>query len=205
MPNWDERYEGGPLPWDTGEPSWHLVEGFAALSPKPKRVLEVGCGTGTNALWLAAQGCEVLGVDIAPRAIAMARSKAESTPTSGAIRFEVADFLHDVLDEAPFEFVFDRGVLHVFDDPEQRERFAAHVAARLGPGGMWLSLIGSTEGPPREEGPPRRNLRELTAAIEPVLEIVELRTIAFDITTPARAWWLLARKREVPAQPSTRR
>lgn len=205
MTNWDERYAGGHLPWDTGEPAAHLVEYFATREPKPARVLEVGCGTGTNALWLAGQGCTVLGIDIAPRAIAKAKAKAEASAASRA-RFAVVDFLHDELPDAePFDFVFDRGVLHVFDEASERERFAARVAAQLVPGGTWLSLIGSTEGPPREEGPPRRNLGELADAIEPVLEILELRSIAFDIATPARAWWLVARKRDVAAQPSTRR
>jgi hypothetical protein len=71
-------------------------------------------------------------------------------------------------------------------------------------GGVWLSLIGSTEGPPREVGPPRRSAREVALAIEPVLEIVELRSAQF-VTHDAKAWFCLARQRSVPAQPSSRR
>ena len=67
----------------------------------------------------------------------------------------------------------------MFDEPDERQRFAAHVAAALGPGGLWLSLIGSTEGPARDVGPPRRSAREVTLAIEPALEIVELRSAEF--------------------------
>jgi hypothetical protein len=68
---------------------------------------------------------------------------------------------------------------------------------------LWLSLIGSTEGPPREVGPPRRSAREVTLAVEPALEIVELRSAGFGGNN-AKAWFCLSRQRTVPSQPSTR-
>jgi hypothetical protein len=80
------------------------------------------------------------------------------------------------------------------------------VAVALAPGGRWLSLCGSTEGPPRESGPPRRSARELVEAIEPSLELIELRSA--ELRTPAeavKAWACVSRKRAMPAQPSTRR
>ncbi len=67
---------------------------------------------------------------------------------------------------------------------------------------MALNLIGSTEGPPREVGPPRRSATEVALGIEPALEIVELRPAAFR--KDAKAWFCLSRKRTIPAQPSTR-
>jgi hypothetical protein len=91
--------------------------------------------------------------------------------------------------------VFDRGCFHVFDEPDERERFAAQVAASLAPGGLWLRLIGSTEGPAREVGPPRRSAREVTLAIEPALEIVELRSAEFR-GHGAKAWFCLSRQRD---------
>ena len=100
------------------------------------------------------------------------------------------------------QFIFDRGCFHVFDEPDERRRFAAHVADALAPGGLWLSLIGSTEGPPREVGPPRRSAREVTLAIEPALEIVELRSAEFRGNN-AKAWFCLSRQRTMPAQPSS--
>jgi methyl halide transferase len=92
--------------------------------------------------------------------------------------------------------------IHVFDEPDERQQFAAQVAAVLAPDGLWLSLIGSTEGPAREVGPPRRSEREVTLAIEPALEIVELRSAEFHGNN-AKAWFCLSRKRTMPAQPST--
>ncbi len=202
---WNQRYEGGEVPWDTGVPDPILVEVVDRLGLTSGRVLEVGCGTGTNALWLASRGLDVLAIDVAPRAIELARAKADAHGRSAGVRFEVRDFLAGALEESGFDFVFDRGVFHVFDAAADRALFASRVAEALAPAGQWLSLVGSTEGPPREEGPPRRSARDIVLAIEPALEIVELVSTTFSLgrEVEPRAWRCLARKRLVPAQPST--
>ena len=202
--DWNAFYAAGDLPWDTGAPDEHLMALVESGRVAPGRGLEIGCGTGTNALWLAARGFEVLGVDVAPLAIEQARAKAKGAQHC---RFEMVDFLVADPAGAPFDFVFDRGCFHVFDDAAVRSRFAARVASLLVPGGQWLSLIGSTEGPPRDTGPPRRSALDIVAAIEPALELVELRAAHFEtnIATPAMAWICVARRRPVAAQPSTRR
>ncbi len=204
QPDWNSRYAAGDLPWDTGEPDEHLVELVRSGVVAPGRTLEVGCGTGTNACWLAEQGFDVLGVDLSALAIDQARAKAAA---GRACRFEVLDFLVREPAGAPFDFVFDRGCFHVFDEAGERARFAARVAALLAPAGLWLSLIGSTEGPPRDVGPPRRSARDVTGAIEPALELLRLHSVYFRAKTesPAKAWLCLAQRREIAAQPSTRR
>ena len=174
--DWNASYAEGDLPWDTGTPDEHLVGTVEGGVVKPGRTLEIGCGTGTNAVWLAARGFDVLGVDVSTLAIERARARAEAAGARGC-RFEVLDFLAAEPGGGPFDLVFDRGCFHIFDDAEVRARFADRVAALLAPGGQWLSLVGSTEGPPRDTGPPRRSVRDVTAAMEPVLELVELRSI----------------------------
>lgn len=203
--DWDARYLQGSTPWDTEAPDPNLVEFVRGRVRAPARVLDVGCGTGTHALWLAAQGFDVVGIDISPRAIERARARAATTHVTGAVRFDVHDFLAAPPEGERFDLVCDRGVFHVFDAAEDRARFAAHVAQCLAPSGHWLSLLGSTEGPPREQGPPRRSARDIASAIEPSLEIVELRATAFDLDQPVqpRAWWCVSRQRDIPAQPST--
>jgi SAM-dependent methyltransferase len=200
-PSWNESYASGWLPWDTGEPEPLLVEFVTSGAVAAGPTLEIGAGTGTNSIWLAERGFDVLGIDISPLAVERARGKMEGR--SLRCRFAEGDFLGAPPSGGPFQFVFDRGCFHVFDEPEERQRFAAHVAAALAPGGLWLSLIGSTEGPPREVGPPRRSAREVTLAIEPALEILELRSAKFS-GHEARAWFCLSRKRMMPAQSSTR-
>jgi SAM-dependent methyltransferase len=188
---WDDSYAAGELPWDTGEPEPLLVEFVTSGRIAPSRALEIGAGTGTNAIWLAERGFEVLGVDVAPLAVERANAKLDGRGLG--CRFAALDFLA-ASPEGSFGFVFDRGCFHVFDESEERARFAAQVAAALVPGGLWLSLIGSTEGPPREVGPPRRSAREVTLAIEPALEIVELRSAEFR-DHGAKAWFCLSRRR----------
>lgn len=173
---WNESYASEELPWDTGEPEPLLVEFVTSGRIWPTQTLEIGAGTGTNAIWLAERGFEVLGIDVAP--LAMERANAKLEGRSLGCRFVTLDFLAASPPEGPFQFVFDRGCFHVFDEPEERAHFAARVAAALTPGGLWLSLIGSTEGPVREVGPPRRSAREVTLAIEPALEIVENQNTA---------------------------
>lgn len=198
--SWNESYASGTPPWDTGQPEPLLVEFVTSGSVTPARTLEIGAGTGTNAIWLAERGFDVLGIDVSPLAVERAHAKLASRALGCS--FATWDILAAPPPDGPFQFVFDRGCFHVFDEPGERQRFASQVAAAVTPGGVWLSLIGSTEGPPREVGPPRRSAREVILAIEPVLEIVELRSAAFR--EDAKAWFCLSRKRTIPAQPSTR-
>lgn len=198
-PVWNESYASGQMPWDTGQPEPLLVEFVTSGGVAPGLALEIGAGTGTNAIWMAERGFDVLGVDVSPLAVEKAEAKLGERALS--CRFAVCDFLAAPPSDGPFQFVFDRGCFHVFDEPEEREQFAAHVAASLAPGGLWLSLIGSTDGPPREIGPPRRSAREISQAIEPALEIVELRAAEFH-GHGAKAWFCLSRQRQLPPQPS---
>ncbi len=200
-PSWNESYASGQLPWDTGQPERLLVEFVTSGAVAPGAALEVGAGTGTNAIWMAERGFDVVGVDVSPLAVERAQAKMKGRALR--CRFATWDFLGAPPPDRPFQFVFDRGCFHVFDEPGERQRFAAHVAEVLAPGGLWLSLIGSTEGLPRESGPPRRSACEVAIAVEPALEIVELRSAEF-LDNNAAAWFCLSRQRIVPAQPSTR-
>lgn len=199
-PSWNESYASGQLPWDTGHPEPLLIDFIHSGKTTQGPALEIGAGTGTNGIWLAEHGFDVLGVDVAPLAIEKAQAKIKGRAL--ACRFAVWDILAAPPPGGPFEFVFDRGCFHVFDKAGDRERFASRVAAALAPGGVWLSLIGSTEGPPRDGGMPRRTAREVTLAIEPALELVELRSTEFRDNN-LKAWFCLSRQRSIPAQPSS--
>ncbi len=198
--NWEDHYQSGFLPWDTGTADPYLASAVESGAIAPGKALEVGCGTGTNVLYLAEKGFDVWGVDLAPTAIARALERLEGRPNA---RAEVLDFLEAPLPQTGFTFVYDRGCFHVFDHAEERTRFAERVAEALAPEGRWLSLIGSTEGAPRDRGPPRRSARDIALAVEPALEIVELRATDFE-DHDARAWLMIAKKRTQPAQPSSR-
>jgi SAM-dependent methyltransferase len=194
---WDERYEGGVLPWDTNTPDAHLRGVLEAHGISPGKALEVGCGTGTNAIWLARQGFDVTGLDLSQIAIDRARAKVAAAKVG--CRILALDFLADEVPGAPYGFAYDRGCFHVFDGAQERSRFASRVADLLAQGGIWHSLVGSTDGPPRDSGPPRRSAADIVAAVEPRFEILELRSTLFDEerNNHARAWVLVARRRAV--------
>jgi SAM-dependent methyltransferase len=193
---WDQRYVEGDLPWDSGKPDPHLGRVIEKFGIAPSRGLEIGCGTGTNTIWLAGEGFEMTGVDLAPTAIEKAEAKAAEAGVSCDLM--VRDFLSEEVPGGPFAFIYDRGCFHVFDTDGERARFAEHVAKLLGPAGVWHSFVGSTDGPPRDTGPPRRSATEIATAVEPYLEILELRTTTFDRVDDGRirAWVLVARRRD---------
>ncbi|MFH1807712.1 MAG: class I SAM-dependent methyltransferase [Pseudomonadota bacterium] len=193
--SWDSRYVDGFLPWDTGRADAHLLRVVEERGIRPGRAVELGCGTGTNSIWLAQQGFDMTGLDLAPTAVQRARAKAEAAGV--ACEFVNADILNDPLPAGPFDFAYDRGCLHTFALDSERTLFVEHLAAMLAPGALWHSLIGSTDGPPRESGPPRRSAAQIASAVEPHFEILELRSTSFDSErhAEARAWVLVARRR----------
>lgn len=193
MPNhWDDRYVASDVPWDTGRVDPHLARAFADLDLVESTAVDLGCGTGTNALWLAAQGLRVTGLDLSPTAVQAAREKALQQSLSA--EFRVADLLAGDLG-GRWGFAYDRGCFHVMAEAEQRARFAQVVAEHLAPGGLWLSILGSTDGAPRETGPPRRSLQDVARALEPHFELQRVEATHFDADLAVMAWVVLARKR----------
>jgi hypothetical protein len=75
---WNERYRDGDRPWDTGQPSAELQQVVSRHAIRPCRALDIGCGTGTNCVWLAQQGFDVTGIDVAPLAIEQANCRAQA-------------------------------------------------------------------------------------------------------------------------------
>ena len=192
---WQKRYETGDTPWDTGRPDHNLTDLVKHRPIAPCKALEIGCGTGLHALWLAARGFTVTGVDISPLAIERARSLNEAA--EARCRFLAGDFLSETIPRGPFGFAFDRGCFHSFDSREERRLFARRVAAHLAPSGLWFSMSGSSDDPPRKEGPPMLPALEIVTAVEPLFEILSLSAGRFDSKREVkpRAWLALLRKR----------
>ena len=66
---YERQYRRGAPRWDTGVTPPEVVEVFEGEDPPSGRALDLGCGTGTNVLYLARHGFEVVGVDVSPLAI----------------------------------------------------------------------------------------------------------------------------------------
>jgi len=192
---WQKRYLENDLPWDTGIADFNLKLIIEKFHIHPNKALDIGCGTGTNSIWLDSQGFNVLGLDLSTKAIEIAKEKAKAVHSSS--QFLCLDFLKDKVPGAPFKFAYDRGCFHGFDTAEERASFAAGIAGLLETGGLWHSLIGSLDGPAQTPGPPRRSALDITLAIEPYFEIVLLDTTVFEQDNPnsSKAWLLVARKR----------
>jgi 2-polyprenyl-3-methyl-5-hydroxy-6-metoxy-1,4-benzoquinol methylase len=193
--DYETMYCEGNTPWDHGSHDHNLADVIKTWSIEPCRVLDLGCGSGNNAIWLARNGFTVTGFDLAPTAIQQARRKAGKAGVE--IIFQGGDFLERHVDGAPFDLVFDRGCLHSLPEAKDRALFAVNVSRHLADGGYWLSLIGNADGPEREIGPPRMTAAEIAAAIEPCFEILSLTSGVFgdDQEDPPRAWIAFMQKR----------
>jgi SAM-dependent methyltransferase len=193
---WDQRYEQNELPWDTGRPTCALMQLFAAWPVFNGRILEVGCGTGTNSVWMARQGGhQVTGMDISSGAMAAARQRAEEQGAS--CTFVEADFLTSALEPEQFALLFDRGCFHGMNE-EQRGQFARQAASCLVRGGLWFSLMGNSDQMSEGHGPPRLTAAQICASVEPYFEILSLESFLLDSKKPEppRFWKCLMRVRK---------
>ena len=178
LERWEERYKTGDTPWDSGEVCSILKGYYLSIEPPPKKVLELGCGTGTNAIWLAEQGAEVTAFDLSAEAVKLAR---ERTPRGLDIRWFQGDALGELpINPGNFDFAFDRGVFHAVSS-ESRGTFVEKVFSLLGDGGYWLSLVGNAEEEnPPHGGPPRLRASEFIPVVEPYFQILELKAVKFE-------------------------
>jgi len=190
-----KHYDKGFMPWAHEKPDFNLVEMVEHWPVKPCKALEIGCGTGTDAIWLAQNGFDVTAVDAVEVPIRLAREKAEKSKTN--VQFHVLDFLNENLDTTPFDFVFDRGYFHSYRTQSKRNRLAKRVAGVLVEGGLWLSLSGSCDSPPRQTGPPMRSAKNIVDAVEKYFEILLIKSGYFgnEQKNPAKIWVCLLKKR----------
>lgn len=128
------RAQGAPG-WETtdehAEREIELAWALAALEPSMgKRVLDLGCGAGNVAGWLAERGFDVTGIDISPTAIAWARERAIPRTC-----FVVGDVVEEIPDE--YDLIIDGHCLHCIIG-EDRARLLANVHGALVPGGSFF-------------------------------------------------------------------
>lgn len=196
---WDQRYHSGDLPWDSGEVDENLLQTLEMLQLRGGRALEIGCGTGTNAIALARLGFEsVTALDIAPKAIEMARAKVSAAGVANITLLALDIIAAPPAPAASIDFAFDRGVFHSVSD-EQRPIFARRVAEALRPGGWWLSLCGNADDK-TPGGPPRLTAAHIAAVVEPLFEIHALDRSRFRKVRESASdnfinWRVLLRKR----------
>ncbi len=136
--DWDKHYSEGQAPWDSGVPSKELIRVLAEESIPAGRAAELGCGTGTNAIYLASRGFDVTAFDVSAAGLAAARQKAAAA--GAKVNFVEADLCNFQLDVPPFDFIFDRGLprrsgdrsarLHQDSETPDAARHAVFAACR---------------------------------------------------------------------------
>jgi SAM-dependent methyltransferase len=194
--DWDEHYKSGNPPWETGQPSAELRRVVAQESILPGAAIDLGCGSGINAVWLAQQGFDVTGVDFNELAIKQARERAKTAGVK--VKFVVADLLNVPDGYGPFPFFFDRGCYHSVrqDDVKAYLRTLEKITA---PGSVGLVLTGNSKEPsPEGQGPPVVSEEEIRAELGSLFEITRLREFRFDVNeklgTAPLAWSCLLKR-----------
>jgi ubiquinone/menaquinone biosynthesis C-methylase UbiE len=175
-PDWNARYQQGDVPWDSGIRSRELARVIEDGLVQPCRALEIGCGTGTNAVFLAQQGFDVTGIDLSPKALALAEQKADDAGVKAT--FLKADVCSLRVDLGVFDFVFDRGCYHCV-----RRTDLAGLLDTLRrvtqPGSKYLVLAGNANEQ-SEEGPPRVHEHEIRRDLGPLFDVEFIREMRFE-------------------------
>lgn len=166
-------YAGKP-PWEIGKPQ----RAFAEIADQVTgAVLDVGCGTGENALFFAERGHPVLGIDFLEHPVEEARRKAKRRGLHA--EFDRRDALTLTELNRQFDSVIDSGLFHVFSD-EDRVRYVAGLASVTKPGGRLFLLCFSNEEP-GTQGPRRVSEQELRDAFAEGWAVEEVRATRFEV------------------------
>jgi SAM-dependent methyltransferase len=185
----DEIYRNVPLeeiPWNIETPPDAIVQLIEAGKVNPCRALDIGCGAGNYAIYLAGKGFDVTGIDISPKAIELATKNAAEKKVE--CNFIVADLLDDLLDiiNKPFDFAYDWEVMHhVY--PGERKKFARNIYKILNHGAKYLSVCFSDRDTTFGGSGKYRNTRlgtilyfssekEIDDLFRPYFQILDLKT-----------------------------
>lgn len=185
----DKIYRDVPLeniPWNIETPPRALVELVESGKVKPCKAIDLGCGAGNYAIYLASKGFDVTGIDVSPTAIGIAKENARKKGVR--CKFIVADVLGDLHEiKETFDLAYDWELLHhIF--PDEREKYVENVRRLLNPGGRYLSVCFNENDPGfGGTGKYRKtrlgtvlyfsSLEELKGLFEPYFKIEKAKTV----------------------------
>jgi SAM-dependent methyltransferase len=188
----------GKAPWDIGKPQRCFV---AIADQVTGSVLDAGCGTGEHALFFAARGHRVTGIDFVDEALRRAAAKAAARGLAVEFLVKDATALQDW--DRRFTSVIDCGLFHCFSD-DDRPRYVRGLAHVLEPGGR-LFLVCFSDEEPGTEGPRRVTRRELLDAFAGGWEVESLEPTRIEVNPDftevtfseggPKAWFAVIRRR----------
>jgi methyl halide transferase len=191
--DWEAVYRRGTPPWDYGKPHAELTRVLDEYRLCPQTVLEIGCGTGADAIVLARRKFEVTAIDCSPIAVERARLRAEQH--DAWIHFVLADVFEFVRTAPRFDMVYDCGVYHALRRVDL-DRYLDVLWRVTQPGSYYFCLAGAPEADV-EEGPPRVTEEEIHAELGRLFEFVHLRPTRLESLTrkEGHAGWSCLMKR----------
>ncbi len=187
-----DAYAEGTALWETGRPQPEVVT-LSRVGGIGGVVLDAGCGTGENAIYLAKVGLTVIGADLAPRAVQIARRKASARGQT--VEFAVCDARSLPFPVETFDTVLDSGLYHVFDEAG-KTRYEQCLRRVVRPGGL-VHIIVWSEEQPGQEGPARVTQAELKGSFAWGWEDPHIRAGVYETAIHeqgARAWVATFRK-----------
>ena len=169
-----EQIYQGQAPWDTGRPQPAIIK-LGEAGQIRGSVLDVGCGSGENVLYLAAKGHESWGLDFVP--VAIERAKAKAAERGIDAHFLVGNALE--LDKLgrQFDTVIDCGLFHTFTD-EEASGFVQGLGQVLRPGGL-LHILCFSDEEPGTVGPRRVSQQEIRDAFHNGWQVQQIEPIRF--------------------------
>jgi len=188
----DDVYRNTPLeeiPWNNEAPPKLLVELLDTGKIQRCKAIDLGCGAGNYAIYLAERGFEVTGVDLSLAAIEIARKNADKRGVK--CDFFVTDVVEGLTEiNQTFDFAYDWGMLHHIL-PQQRKKYVENIYRILNPGGKYLSLCFSKKDTGFGGSGKYRKTRldtelyfsseeELRKLFEDFFHIIDLRTLKID-------------------------
>jgi SAM-dependent methyltransferase len=167
--DFEATYQAGSAPWDIGRPQGAVVA-LEEAGQIVGSVLDIGCGTGENALYLASRGHPVFGLDASETAIARARQKAVERGLP--VQFHVWDAFQLGRLRKSFDTVIDCGLFHVFSDAERRTYVKS--VAEVAPSGSNLFVLCFSDEEPPGPGPRRVSQHELPESVRGIFALMEV-------------------------------
>lgn len=177
--------------WISNFVDHNLEKYFDSLQILPKNVLEVGCGDGLNSIFLYKKGCNVDAIDISDFAIDIAKKRYRD------INYICDDFISTDKLQKKYDLIFDKGCFH---GTANQIGFIKKISSLLSNGGIWFSVIGSSEGREKTDskGPPKHDIDDLVSVINPHMKIlsIEATTLVHKKEIHSPAWRIISSNRK---------
>jgi SAM-dependent methyltransferase len=193
-----DRYEAGGVPWDDPSPPPEIIELAAELPPG--HALDLGCGFGRVAIYLAGLGWSADGIDFIPKAIEVARQRAAAAGLTRQAHFHVASAAELSFLSPPYDLAVDIGCMHSFTE-EMLPAYRNEVARLLRDGALYVLFAHLRDELVQMDDRPRGIPEEVIMAL--MESTFQLERVAYGMTQVAdqppwrSAWFWFRRKAHV--------